>query len=64
MVLAEGAAWSYIVYNYNVLVKLKLQHPPGIPGHLTPLPSRGGGNLIRVFQGVGHLIAMPRWWGI
>ena len=29
------------------------------PGHLTPLPSRGGGNLtIRVFQGVGNLIPM------
>ena len=34
--------------------------PPGIPqAHLTPLPSRGGGNLIiRVFQGVGNLIPM------
>ena len=31
--------------------------PP--PGHLTPLTSRGGGNLIiRVFQGVGNLIPM------
>ena len=31
--------------------------PPAYPGHLTLLPSRGGGNLIiRVFQGVGNLI--------
>ena len=33
--------------------------PRAYPGHLTPLPSRGGGNLIiRVFQGVGNLIPM------
>ena len=33
--------------------------PQAYPGHLTPLPSRGGGNLIiRVFQGVGNLIPM------
>ena len=33
--------------------------PPAYPGYLTPLPSRGGGNLIiRVFQGVGNLIPM------
>ena len=47
----------------NVSVKSKLQHAPppprAYPGHLTPLPSRGGGNLIiRVFQGVGNLIPM------
>ena len=37
-----------------VWVKSKLQHAP--TGHLTPLLSRGGGNLIiRVFQGVGNL---------
>ena len=45
----------------NVSVKSKLQHPPprAYPGHLTPLPFRGGGNLIiRVFQGVGNLIPM------
>ena len=46
-----------------VSVKSKLQHalppPPAYPGHLTPLPSRGGGNLIiRVFHGVGNLIPM------
>ena len=30
--------------------------PRAYPGYLTPLPSRGGGNLIiRVFQGVGNL---------
>ena len=33
--------------------------PPAYPGHLTTLPSRGGGNLIiRIFQGVGNLIPM------
>ena len=33
--------------------------PPPPPGHLTPLLSRGGGNLIiRVFQGLGNLIPM------
>ena len=33
--------------------------PPAYPEHLTPLPSRGGGNLIiRVFQGVENLIPM------
>ena len=33
--------------------------PLAYPGHLTTLPSRGGGNLIiRVFQGVGNLIPM------
>ena len=33
--------------------------PRAYPGHLTSLPSRGGGNLIiRVFQGVGNLIPM------
>ena len=33
--------------------------PRANPGHLTPLPSRGGGNLIiRVFQGVGNLISV------
>ena len=47
----------------NVSVKSKLQHaappPKANPGHLTPLPSRGGGNLIiRVFQGVENLISM------
>ena len=48
----------------NVSVKSNLQHAPpppfrAYPGHLTPLPSRGGGNLIiKVFQGVGNLIPM------
>ena len=33
--------------------------PRAYPGHLTSLPSRGGGNLIiRVFQGVRNLIPM------
>ena len=39
--------------------------PRAYPGHSTPLPSRGGGNLIiRVFQGVGNLIPMLKGWGI
>ena len=39
--------------------------PRANPGHLTSLPSRGGGNLIiRVFQGVGNLIPMREGWGI
>ena len=39
--------------------------PRAYPGHLTPLPSRGGGNLIiRVFQGVGTLIPVCQGWGI
>ena len=51
---------------YYVSVKSKLQHPPrAYPGYLTPLLSRGGGNLIiRAFQGVGNLIPMRRGWGI
>ena len=49
-----------------VLVKSKLQHPPpppprAYPGHLTPLLSWGGGNLIiRVFQGLGNFIPIQR----
>ena len=44
--------------------RFNIPPPPGIPRayprHLTPLPSRGGGNLIiRVVQGVGNLI--PVW---
>ena len=39
--------------------------PRANPGHLTPLPPWGGGNLIiRVFQGVGNLISMRWGWGI
>ena len=52
----DGTHFRYIL-NY-VSVKSKLQHAPprAYPGHLTPLPSRGGGNLIiKVFQGVGNL---------
>ena len=46
----------------NVSLKSKLQHPPwAYPGHLTPLPFRGKGNLIiRVFQWVGNLIPRNR----
>ena len=53
--------FSELKLRVNVSVKSKLQHAPprAYPGHLTPLPSRGGGNLIiRVFQGVGNLIPM------
>ena len=50
----------------NMRETFRLQHPPRAhPGHLTPLPSRGGGNLIiRFFQGVGNLIPMHEGWGI
>ena len=67
--ISEIKWWSHChfsnVWQCYVSVKSKLQHPPPppghTPGHLTPLPSRGGGNLIiRVFQGVGNLIPM-RW---
>ena len=35
--------------------------PQAYPGHLTPLLSWGGGNLIiRVFQGLGNFIPMQR----
>ena len=40
-------------------IKASTCSPRAYPGHLTPLPSWGGGNLIiRVFQGVGNLIPM------
>ena len=36
--------------------------PRAYPGHLTPLPPRGGGNLIiRVFQGGGEFELHPRF---
>ena len=60
-----GREWKLDPY---VSVKSKLQHPPpprAYHGHLTPLPSRGGGNsIIRVLQGVGNLIPMRCGWGI
>ena len=57
---AQVSIWctEYCVSGNYVSVKSKLQHPPtrAYPGHLTPLPSRRGGNLIiRVFHGVGNL---------
>ena len=55
LMMLPGEALTY------VSVKSKLQHAPprAYPGHLTPLPSRGGGNLIiKVFPGVGNLIPM------
>ena len=43
----------------NMIVMYRQYPPPAYPGHWTPLPSRGGGNLIiRVFQAVGNLIPM------
>ena len=58
-ILIKKTRTLYLLICY-VSVKSKLQHAPppprAYPGHLTPLPSRGGGNLIiRVFQGVGNL---------
>ena len=57
------ASKQFKIVEHYVSVKSKLQHAPppprAYPEHLTPLPSRGGGNLImRVFQGVGNLIPM------
>ena len=43
---------SFIIYRSNRSFNMP---PRAYPGHLTPLPSREGGNLIiRVFQGVGN----------
>ena len=53
------ASKLFKIVEHYVSVKSKLQHAHPPPGHLTPLPSRGGGNLIMtVFQGVGNLIAI------
>ena len=35
--------------------------PPAYPGHLTPLPSRGGGNLIISLSGGGEFELHPRF---
>ena len=44
---------------------LQLFSTQAYPRHLTPLPFRGGGNLIiRVFQGVRNLIPICRGWEI
>ena len=60
MTAKDGCVADNPIGGHYVSVKSKLQHPPrAYPVHLTPLPSRGGGNLIiRVFQGVGNLISM------
>ena len=62
LLLIIYASKLFKIVEHYVSVKSKLQHAPpprAYPGHLTPLPSRGGGNLImRVFQGVGNLIAI------
>ena len=52
-----GAFTSNVMYRSNR--SFNMPPPRAYPGHLTLLPSRGGGNLIiRVFQGVGNLIPM------
>ena len=54
---------SCLMYRSNR--SFNMPPPRAYPGHSTPLPSRGGGNLIiRVFQGVGNLIPMLKGWGI
>ena len=53
---------SFIMYRSNRSFNMP---PRAYPGHLTPLTSPGGGNLIiRVFQGVGNLIPMLWGWEI
>ena len=48
---------SSVMYRSNR--SFNMPPPRAYPGYLTPLPSRGGGNLIiTVFQGVGNLIPM------
>ena len=43
-------------FKYRSNRSFNMPPPRAYPGHLTPLPPRGGGNLIiRVFQGVGNL---------
>ena len=58
--------WQKLRVMYRSNRSFNIPPPPrAYPGHLTPLPSRGGGNLIiRVFQGVGNLIPMCQGWGI
>ena len=52
-------AWPQCRVMYRSPRSFNMPSPRAYPGHLTPLPSRGGGNLIiRVFQGVGNLIPM------
>ena len=47
----------------NATVRSKLQHPPprAYPVHLTPLPSRGGGNLTISLPGGGEFELHPRF---
>ena len=62
----RACLWAYrkqIQVMYRQIEASTSPPPPPPPwaylGHLTPLPSRGGRNLIiRVFQGVGNLIPM------
>ena len=54
-----GMQLSILEVMYRSNRSFNMPPPRAYPGHLTPLPSRGGGNLIiRVFQGVGNLIPM------
>ena len=51
----NAAGWRVLeVIMYRSNRSFNMPPPRAYPGHLTPLPSRGGGNLIiRVFQGWG-----------
>ena len=66
----QRCIWSneYLAIMYRWNRSFNFPPPPrprAYPRHLTPLPSRGGGNLIiGVFQGVGNLIPMRWGWGI
>ena len=64
----QRCIWTneYLAIMYRWNRSFNSPPPPGAyPRHLTPLPSRGGGNLIiGVFQGVGNLIPMRWGWGI
>ena len=53
--------WNLSLFNIMYRSNRSFNNPPprAYPGHLTPLPSRAGGNLIiSPFQGVGNLIPM------
>ena len=60
LVLASLTSFfDYTVMYRSIEASTSPPPPRAYPGHLTPLPYRGGGNLIiRVFRGVGNLIPM------
>ena len=66
----RACLWAYrkqiqVIYQSNRSFNIPPPPPQAYLGHLTPLPSRGGWNLIiRVFLGVGNLIPMCEGWGI